>query len=54
MSINGPRGSGLQPCDDEIVVERKPWTVPDDYPYGDNRVVPLGAGETREWQLVTD
>lgn len=53
MSINGPESAGFQPCGDEIIVERNPWEVPQDYPYGDNRVVPLGAGETRQWQLAT-
>ncbi|MFZ1720732.1 MAG: dihydroorotase [Candidatus Moraniibacteriota bacterium] len=54
MSINGPESAGFQPCGDEIIIERNPWEVPQDYPYGDNRVVPLGAGETRQWQLATD
>lgn len=54
MSINGPESAGFQPCRDEITVERNPWEVPEDYPYGDNRVVPLGAGETRQWQTAID
>lgn len=55
MSINGPRSGGFQPCKDEIIIERDPWVVPDEYQYGPNAVVvPLGAGEIRQWQLVTN
>lgn len=53
MSRNGAMTRGLPMNDDIIVVERKPWKVPDEFPYGDGEVVvPLCAGETLEWQVV--
>jgi dihydroorotase len=41
-----PRNPGL------ITLEKRTWTVPDAYPFGDEQVVPLAAGEQLEWQLV--
>ncbi|MGD8909079.1 MAG: dihydroorotase [Chromatiales bacterium] len=37
---------------ERITLEKKPWTVPANYPFGDEKVVPLAAGETLAWQLV--
>ena len=37
-----------------ISLERVPWTVPADYPFGEQRLVPLEAGETLAWQIVRD
>ena len=37
---------GLPRNTDKVTLEREPWTVPADYPFGDDRVVPLRAGET--------
>jgi dihydroorotase len=38
---------------DTITLERKPWQLPSDLPFGGDRVVPLGAGETFQWRLAT-
>lgn len=39
-----PRNSG------SITLEKRPWTVPDDYAFGEQRVVPLEAGSELGWQ----
>ena len=35
-----------------LTLERKSWSVPQSYPFGDASVVPLRAGETVDWQIV--
>jgi dihydroorotase len=37
---------------DPITLVREPWTVPAEYPFGDDGVVPLRAGETLRWRLA--
>lgn len=34
-----------------ITLIRKPWEVPDSYPFGDQTVIPLGSKETLMWQI---
>jgi dihydroorotase len=34
-----------------ITLERRPWRVPDDYPFGSDTVVPWRAGDHIAWQL---
>ena len=41
-----PRNKGT------ITLERKEWTVPENYPLGDETVVPLRAGEKIRWRLT--
>jgi len=36
-----------------ITLRREPWTVPDAYPFGDDRIVPMRGGSQVAWQLVT-
>ena len=31
---------------------REPWTVPAEYPFGEDGVVPLRAGETVFWRVT--
>ena len=38
---------------DTVTLERRTWTVPDDYPFGRQRVVPLRAGADLAWRLTT-
>jgi dihydroorotase len=38
--------------DDKVTLTRRSWTVPADYRFGDDRVVPLRAGETLHWQVA--
>ncbi|MGA8010613.1 MAG: dihydroorotase [Thiomonas sp.] len=40
-----PRNSG------SVVLERKPWNVPNTLPYADTEIVPLHAGEAMQWQV---
>jgi dihydroorotase len=35
---------------ERITLRRSPWQAPSDLPFGDDRVVLLGAGETFEWK----
>jgi dihydroorotase len=42
-----PRNGGT------IRLRREAWTVPPSYPFGASRVVPLRAGETVAWRLVS-
>jgi dihydroorotase len=37
---------------DRIALERAPWTVPVDLPFGTERLVPMRAGESMPWRLV--
>jgi dihydroorotase len=50
-SLHGAAFYGLAPHDDTVTLVRDPWTVPDAYPFGDDTVVPLRAGETVRWRL---
>lgn len=36
----------------KIRLIKKPWTVPDNYPFGDSTVVPLRAGEKVSWSVA--
>ncbi len=37
---------------DSITLEKKNWTVPNDYPLGKGKIVPLHAGENETWLMV--
>lgn len=51
-SHHGPDFYGL-PRNQEIVrLRREPWRVPDHYPFGNTRLVPLRAGEQIAWRLL--
>ena len=42
---------GLPRNQAQITLEKRPWKVPDAYPFGDEQVVPLAAGEQLAWRL---
>lgn len=42
---------GLPRNDEQITLVREPWTVPPRYPFGDDELVPLRAGESVAWRL---
>ena len=42
---------GLPRNQDTITLVRKPWTIPDHYPFGQDVVVPFGANEIMHWKL---
>ncbi|MEW7984198.1 MAG: dihydroorotase [Candidatus Thiodiazotropha sp.] len=51
-SLFGPDFYGLPRNRDTITLAKKEWKVPESYQFGQDRVVPLGGGETVNWQLV--
>ncbi len=51
-SFNGADFYGLQRNTATISLEKKDWVVPDDYPFGDEKIIPLHAGQTESWQVV--
>jgi len=42
---------GLPRHSDSVTLKRESWIVPDAYPFGEHRVVPLRAGETVSWRV---
>ena len=44
---------GLPRNRDRIRLVREAWTVPAEYPFGADRIVPLRAGETLQWRVET-
>ncbi|MEX2131462.1 MAG: dihydroorotase [Pseudohongiellaceae bacterium] len=51
-SFYGPDFYGLPRNRDTITLEKSDWQVPQQYPFGEETVVPLRAGETIRWKLV--
>ncbi len=43
---------GLPRNADTITLTREDWTVPNDYPMGNNKLIPMRAGETLHWKLA--
>jgi dihydroorotase len=50
-SFHGPDFYGLPRNTGRAVLDRKPFVIPDEVPYGNTTLVPLAAGETLEWSL---
>jgi dihydroorotase len=50
-SVHGARFYGLPPNDGTVTLARTDWTVPAAYPFGDDVVVPLRAGEAMRWRV---
>ncbi|MFD2114116.1 dihydroorotase [Thiorhodococcus fuscus] len=48
----GPDFYDLPRNSTKIRLSREPWRVPSDYAFGENRVVPLRAGESIGWRLL--
>ena len=51
-SLNGPAFYGLAPNTGTLTLERVAETVPEDLPMGDERLVPLAAGESLAWRIA--
>lgn len=47
----GPDFYGLPRNRDTITLARESWTLPEDYPFGQGRIVPLRAGTPVRWRL---
>lgn len=50
----GPDFYGLPRNQQQVTLTQAEWTVPANYPFGDNTVIPLQAGETLQWQMQAD
>jgi len=44
---------GLPRNNISMILIRKPWTMPNSYPFGEETVVPLWAGQELHWQIDT-
>ena len=53
-SFNGADFYGLKRNTGKITLQKKDWTVPQDYAFADERIVPLHAGEIESWQLLDE
>jgi len=51
-SFHGADFYGLPRNSDTLTLLRQPWTPPDRYPFGDDQITPLGAGEALAWRLA--
>ncbi|HEB63495.1 MAG TPA: dihydroorotase [Gammaproteobacteria bacterium] len=43
---------GLQRNTETITLQKTSWTVPDSYPFANDTIVPLHAGEIETWRLI--
>jgi dihydroorotase len=53
-SHRGPDWYGLPRNHERITLAKEPWTVPADLPFGEQRLVPMRAGESMPWRLLPD
>jgi dihydroorotase len=51
-SLFGPDFYGLARNQETITLEKRDWEVPQSYSFGQDRIVPLGAGERIHWRLI--
>ena len=51
-SRHGAAFYGLPPHDDTVTLVRESWTVPAEYAFGRETIVPLRAGETLRWRVT--
>ena len=50
-SLNGPDFYGLARNSDTITLTRRSWQIPSSLSFGDEVIIPLGAGETLNWKM---
>ena len=53
-SCNGPDFYGLPRNTGRITLRREPWVIPQQHTLGEHEIVPLKAGETLQWKVVSD
>ena len=53
-SFNGPDFYGLPRNTGRVTLRRRDWQIPEDLPFGADRIVPLAGGETLSWKLVRE
>ena len=51
-SLHGPDFYGLPRNTQTIRLRREPYVIAQDLPFGEDRIVPLAAGETLNWRLA--
>lgn len=51
-SFHGADFYGLPRNNAQVTLRREAWQVPASYPFGDDTVVPLRAGQTLQWRLT--
>jgi len=51
-SFNGPDFYGLPRNTGTVALERRRWTLPEEMKFGEQTIVPLGAGEALSWKLA--
>ncbi|MDH5484356.1 MAG: dihydroorotase [Gammaproteobacteria bacterium] len=51
-SFYGADFYGMERNSDKISLQKKTWTVPENYPFLDEKIIPFHAGEEESWQLV--
>lgn len=51
LSINGSKFYNLPINQKKIKILKKPFTVPESYPFGKETVIPIWAGKTLEWSV---
>ena len=51
-SFHGPDFYGLPRNHETVTLAREAWTIPPDYAFGSERIVPLRAGEKLRWKLA--
>jgi dihydroorotase len=50
-SLNGPDFYGLARNSETITLTRRSWQVPSSLSFGNELIIPLGAGETLNWKM---
>ena len=50
-SINGPKFYNLSVNRNKVTLIKEKWQIPEELPFGENKVVPLMAGEFLQWKL---
>ncbi|NYT86252.1 dihydroorotase [Pollutimonas harenae] len=53
-SLNGPAFYGLPVNPDKLVLQRASYVIPEELPLAGSTVVPLAAGESLGWKVVTN
>ncbi|MBV7481317.1 dihydroorotase [Bordetella sp. BOR01] len=51
-SFHGPDFYGLPRNTGTLTLQREPYQIPDEVPFGDTSLVPLAAGESLDWRAV--
>ena len=43
---------GLERNQQKITLRKRPWTVPESYPFGEGKLIPFMAGKALQWKIV--